>query len=161
MRMRALGSIVVVVVLALSGCSSSGTVGSSGSVAADAASKSNFCTLIIAFKKANETLGNDLAAANAEQTRSAMKLLVGQLQTLLDRSPADIKGDIDTADKFMVKLDALMAARDYKMASITSDPKLEADLKGLNSAEVTGALDRIAAYTTTECSLPAASTPNS
>lgn len=161
MRMKALGSIVVVAVVTLSGCSSSGTGGSGGAVAADAASKADFCTLIIAFKKANETLGNDLAAANAEQTKSAMKLLLGQLQTLLERAPGDISADIDTANKFMVQFDSLIASHDYEISSITSDPKLEADLKSLSSASVTGALDRIAAYTTTECALPVASTPTS
>ena len=161
MRKKALGSIVVVAVLALSGCSSSGTASSGGSVAVAAASKSDFCKLILAFKKANETLGNDLAATNAEQTKSAMKLLLGQLQTLLERAPSDLKADIDTANKFMVQLDSLMAQRDYKMASVTSDPKLEADLKNLSTAEVTGALDRIAAYTTTECALQSAPTPTS
>ncbi|CAB4810525.1 MAG: hypothetical protein F2735_07635 [Actinobacteria bacterium] len=154
MRMKALGSIVVVVVLALAGCSSSGTVGNGGSVSADAASKADFCTLIIAFRKANETLGNDLAATDAEQSKAAMKLLIGQLKTLVERAPADIKSDLETANKFMVQFDALMAAHDYDTSGISEDPTLQADLKNLNSADVTGALDRIAAYTTTDCVLP-------
>ena len=161
MRMKALGSIVVVVVLALFGCSSSGTVGSGGSVSADAASKADFCTLIIAFRKANETLGNDLAATNAQQSKAAMKLLIGQLKTLVERAPADIKSDLDAANKFMVQFDALLAAHDYDTSGISEDPTLQADLKNLNSADVTGALDRIAAYTTTDCVLPVTPTPTS
>ena len=158
MRMKALGSIVVVVVLALAGCSSSGTVGNGGSVSADAASKADFCTLIIAFRKANETLGNDLAATDAEQSKAAMKLLIGQLKTLVERAPADIKSDLETANKFMVQFDALMAAHDYDTSGISEDPTLQADLKNLNSADVTGALDRIAAYTTTDCVVSATPT---
>jgi hypothetical protein len=165
MRMRALGSIVVVVVLALSGCSSSGTVGDSlgdgGSAAADAASKADFCTLIIAFRKANEALGNDLLSPNAEQTKSAMKLLTGQLQTLLERAPADLAADIDTARKFYVQFDALLATRGYDTSGISGDPEFEADITSLNSTEVTGALDRIAAYTTTDCVLFATPTSTS
>jgi len=161
MRMKALGSIVVVVVLALSGCSSSGTVGSGGSVSANAASKADFCTLIIAFRKANETLGNDLAATNAQQSKAAMKLLIGQLKTLVERAPADIKSDLDAANKFMVQFDALLAAHDYDTSGISEDPKLQADLKNLNSADASVALDRIAAYTTTDCVLPVTPTPTS
>ncbi len=165
MRMKALGSIVVVVVLALSGCSSSGTVGDSlgdgGSAAADAASKADFCTLIIAFRKANEALGNDLLSPNAEQTKSAMKLLTGQLQTLLERAPADLAADIDTARKFYVQFDALLATRGYDTSGISGDPEFEADITSLNSTEVTGALDRIAAYTTTDCVLFATPTSTS
>lgn len=159
MRMKALGSIVVVGILALSGCSSNGTVGTGGSVAADAASKADFCTLIIAFRKANETLGNDLLSPNAEQTKLAMKLLIGQLQTLLERAPADLKADIDTAQKFYVQFDALLATHGYDTSGIGDDPKFEADITSLNSTEVTGALDRIAAYTTTDC--VASATPTS
>ena len=165
MRMKALGSIVVVVVLALSGCSSSGAVGDSlgdgGSAAADAASKADFCTLIIAFRKANEALGNDLLSPNAEQTKSAMKLLTGQLQTLLERAPADLAADIDTARKFYVQFDALLATRGYDTSGISGDPEFEADITSLNSTEVTGALDRIAAYTTTDCVLFATPTSTS
>lgn len=159
MSKKALGSTVVVVILALSGCSSSGSVGNGGSVTAEAASKADFCTLIIAFRKANETLGNDLLSPNTEQAKSAMKLLIGQLQTLLERAPADLKADIDVAQKFYVRFDALLATRDYDTSGISDDPKFEADITSLNSAEVTGALDRIAAYTTTDCVASATPAP--
>ena len=132
--------------LALTGCSSSAS--------SPAASQTDFCTLVIAYKTANQALGNDLATGSAATVKAALKQVLGQVQVLQQRAPAAVKTDIDTAAGFITSFDALMAKYSYDIAVAQANPAAATELEALNSDEVNAALQRIGTYRDTQCAAP-------
>ena len=154
MRFMAGLTVVAALVAGMTGCSSS--------TSTPAAQKADFCTLVIAFKAANDTLGNDVATGDPAKTRAAMKQILGQVQTLQTKAPADVRTDVNTAAAFITKFDALLATVNYDVAAIEANPTTAAELQALTTDEVNAALARLGSYSSKECgTAPAGTTANS
>jgi hypothetical protein len=144
MRTKVLVFVVAAGLLGAAGCSSDGD-------SPAAQSSESFCTFLVAFRAANESLSGDLNSGNSAQASSAMRRIVGQAELLQQRAPADIKPDVDTAATFIKQLDALLARFDYDIAKVEADPAAVDEFAALNSDEVTAALDQLRAYGDVEC----------
>ena len=143
MRFKAAVTVVAVVLVGLTGCSSNAST--------PVAKKADFCTLVIAFKAANDTLGNDVTGGDPAKARAAMKQILGQVQTLQKKAPADVKTDVDTAAGFITAFDALLAKNNYDVAAIEANATTAAEFQALTTDEVNAALARLGSYSTTEC----------
>ncbi len=149
MRIRRTSSVVTLVtaiVIGLGACSSSGIKVSTG-----ATSKADFCKLVIAFKTANDALGNDVTSGTPVQAKAAMQKIIGQLDTLRKRAPADVKADVDTAAKFIDKFDGLLSKYNYDFKSIEGNAAVANEFQALNNEQVNASLARLGTYGTTEC----------
>ena len=145
MRIKALTPIAVLFVVALAGCSSS-----SGGDSATA-KKADFCKLVVAFQVANNGLSNDVIDGDPAKAKAAVQQIIGQVETLQKRAPADVKLDVDTAAEFVAQFDTLMAKYNYDLNAVNSDSAGAADFQALNSEQVSAALARLGAYTKAEC----------
>ena len=145
MRCRAAITIVAVVLGGLAGCSSSATT--------PVATKANFCTLVIAFKAANDSLDKDVSGGDPTTVRAAVKRILGQVQTLQKKAPADVRIDVDTASGFISRFDALLSKNNYDVAAIAANATTAAELQALTTDEVNAALARLGSYSTTECGI--------
>lgn len=157
MRFKAAVIVVAVVAVVLAGIT-----GCSSSTSTPVAKKADFCTLVIAFKAANDTLGNDVTGGDPTKTRAAMKQILGQVETLQNKAPADVRTDVDTAAGFINAFDALLSKNNYDVAAIEANATTAAEFQALTTDEVNAALARLGSYSTTECGIgPSAPTANS
>ncbi len=145
MRIKAVVTVVALLFMSLTGCSS-GT-------STPAGKKADFCTLVIAFKTANDSLGSDVTGGDPAKARSAMKQILGQVQTLQKKAPADVRTDVDTAAAFITAFDSLLSKHNYDVAAIEADATVAEELQALTTDEVNAALARLGSYSTTGCAV--------
>ena len=134
-------TIVAVGVIGLGGCSSS----------PKATSQQEFCALVVAFKTSNDALGDTALANDPVKTKAAVKQVLGQVQNLQTRAPADTQVDVDTIAEYVSGFDSLLASFNYDLAAAQADPAALAKFQELNTDEVNSARARMGAYSTTEC----------
>ena len=142
---------------ALVSCSSGGITVNPG-----ATSKADFCKLIIAFKTANDSLGNELTQGTPAQAKAAMQHIVGQVETLQQRAPSDVKQDVAATVTYLHKFDAVLAKYDYDRSVIAANATVGSEIQALGSEQINASLARLGTYSSTECgataTTPAAST---
>lgn len=153
MRMKALVSVISGLLIGVSACSSDGISVKSGTT-----SKADFCKLVIAFKTANDVLGKEVVDGTPTQAKAAMKQIIGQVETLQKRAPADVKGDVDTAAGYINQFDALLSKINYDLAAVSGDVAVADQFQALNTEQVNASRARLGTYTTTECATPPTST---
>ena len=119
--------------------------------------QADFCTLVSAFKATNDALG-DVVGNDPAQAKGAMKRIVGQVEVLQARAPANVKVDVDAVAGYLKQFDSLLASIDYDLASASGNTQLADDFAALNSDELNAARERLANYTTVECGASPAST---
>jgi DUF4097 and DUF4098 domain-containing protein YvlB len=87
-----------------------------------------------------------------------MKQIIGQVETLQKRAPADVKADVDTAAGYINQFDALLSTINYDLTAVSGDVAVADQFQALNTEQVNASLARLGTYTTTECGTPPTST---
>jgi hypothetical protein len=137
------------------GCSSSST-GSSAKP-----DKDTFCALLVAFRASNDALASEVSSGDPAKTQVAVQRLVGQVQTLQQRAPADILPDVTATATFLTQLQSLLASFSYDLTKLQADPAAVEKFATLNSDAVQASLDQLRAYGDTDCAIAPGTTASS
>lgn len=144
-----LASVLCLAAAVLAGCSSDADRGSSTTVGGSP--DGSFCSLLLAFRAANEAIAGEATSGDVARATAAMDRLVGQVELLQDKAPADIRGDVDTVTGYVIGLRDLLGRNGYDLDAIQADPDATAEFVALSSDEVNGSLEQLRAYADTDC----------
>lgn len=111
----------------------------------------SFCSLLVAFRTSNDSLGTEVNSDDTDRAKSAVTRLVNQAELLRKKAPADIKPDVDAVAAYVTSLDQLLAEYAYDIDAFVGNEEASARFLALTTDEVDSSLLQLRNYAETEC----------